>query len=125
MDVRQNLLWIDGTAGLAVGATVLLLSNWLIDWYGLPMILLLFIGGVNMLYGTFSLSLARRKERPTGFIKLLVFANLAWVPVCLYLAVSYFNTATLFGLGHIIGEGLFVGLLAVFEWRWREELQTR
>jgi hypothetical protein len=34
------------------------------------------------------------------------------------------GTASAFGLAHLVGEGLFVGGLAVLEWRRRERLLT-
>lgn len=45
-------------------------------------------------------------------INLLVFANAAWTAVCLGLAVTFAGSATLFGIGHLVGEAVFVGGLA-------------
>jgi hypothetical protein len=39
-------------------------------------------------------------------------------------AVIFWNTASPLGLAHVVAEGLFVGGLAVLEWRWRHLLQT-
>ena len=124
MDVRRKLLWIDGAGGLFVGAVVLLICGWLSELYGLPYKLLFFIGAANVLYGSYSTSLAMRSERPKNLILLLVFANLTWMFVCMSLAISNLETASLFGLAHLVGEGLYVGGLACLEWRWRELLLT-
>jgi hypothetical protein len=120
----RRLLWIDCAAGALAGVLVLTLSPWLSRLYGLPRALLLFIGTTNLLYASFSFSLARRGERPMSLIKLLVFANAAWVPVCLGLAVTFREAATVFGMGQLIGEALFVGGLAALEWRLRHQLAT-
>lgn len=120
----RRLLWIDGSAGLLVGVAVLLLRERLVAWYGLPRGLLTAAGLANLLYGVYSLSLASRAVRPVGLIGLLVAANAAWAVVCVVLVVLYGRQATLLGLGHLIGEGLFVSGLAALEWRWRERLRV-
>jgi hypothetical protein len=125
MDVRRKLLWVDGLAAAAGGVAVLLSGSWLSGWYGLPRDLLLLIGGVNVGYALYSLSLAARAERPKALILLLVLANLGWAFVCLQWAVVFADTASLFGVAHLAGEGVFVGVLASLEWRWRELLRAK
>lgn len=120
----RNLLWIDCTAAVTAGVAVLMLSRWLSGLHALPHGLLLFIGGVNLLYATYSFSLARRRRRPLALIKLLVFANLGWAVVCLALAKGFMGSASAFGIGHLIGEAMLVGTLAGLEWRWRTQLLT-
>jgi len=122
--ILSNLLWLDCGAAALVGTGVLLLSGPLSTLEGLPRELLLFTGVINLIYGSYSFSLAVRSERPARLIKLLVLANLAWVPVCFALAVAFADDATPFGFAHLIGEGIFVGLLAIVEWRNRELLLT-
>ena len=120
--IMQKLLWVDCTAGALVGVAVLALAGWLSRLHGLPHEVLLFTGVVNLLYASYSFSLAVRAQRPMSLIKLLVFANLAWVPVCLGLAVYFREQATPFGFAHLVGEALFVGGLAVLEWKQRYQL---
>lgn len=103
---------------------MLTLSGWLSRLYVLPPGLLLFFGGVNLLYASYSFSLALRARRPMSLIKLLVYANAAWSAVCLGLAVRFWEQVSLFGAGHLIGEAIFVGGLAALEWRQRERLVT-
>jgi hypothetical protein len=103
---------------------MLTLSGWLGNVYALPRGLLLLMGVVNVLYASYSFALATRRRRPRALINLLVFANLAWAMVCLGLAVAFVGSATLLGLGHLLGEAVFVGGLAGLEWRWREQLLT-
>lgn len=115
---------MDCIAAALAGLTVLALSGWLSPLYALPRGLLLLSGGVNLMYASYSFSLAVRAKRPKGLINLLVFANLAWAVVCLRWAVVFSESATLFGLGHLVGEALFVGALAGLEWSQRERLLT-
>lgn len=124
MVLRRKLLWVDGLAGAVAGVAVLLLGGWLSKWYRLPQDFLFFIGLVNLAYGSYSLSLARRARRPKTLILLLVVANLTWAVLCFRWVVVFGETASLFGLAHLVGEGLFVGGLACLEWRWRELLRT-
>ncbi|MGI9627835.1 MAG: hypothetical protein ACR2QM_13445 [Longimicrobiales bacterium] len=124
MRILKNLLWLDCGAAALVGAGVILFAGPLSGFEGLPRSLLIFTGVVNLVYGSYSCSLAVRADRTEGLIKLLVLANLAWVPVCFGLAVAFSESATPFGFMHLIGEGLFVGGLAALEWRNRELLLT-
>ena len=117
-----HLLWIDCSAGAVVGVVVVTLHDWLSQWYALPLNILLFTGIINVLYACYSFSLAVRKKRSRTSILILIIANFAWVPVCLYLASIYWTTATLFGLGHLILEAFFVGGLAYLEWRYKDQL---
>jgi len=124
MNLRRNVLWVDGLAGSLVGALVLLLSGRLSDLHHLPHNFILFMGGVNLLYGSYSLTLASRSNRPLAFIKFLVAANGAWAVVCLVCATVFWQTASPFGLAHLLGEAIFVGALGFGEWRWRDFLRT-
>jgi len=103
---------------------VIALSDWLSRLEGLPQDVLLFTGAVNLLYASYSFSLAVRSERPMQLIKWLVFANLAWAPVCLGLLIAFSATATPFAFVHFVGEAIYVGGLALLEWRHRDLLLT-
>ncbi|MEZ4425769.1 MAG: hypothetical protein R3E98_20410 [Gemmatimonadota bacterium] len=116
---------MDCGAAALVGTLVLLASGPLSAFEGLPRGLLLFTGAVNLIYASFSFSLAVRPRRPLRLLRLLVAANLAWVPVCLALAFAFADRASVFGLIHLIGEAVFVGLLASLEWRSRAFLVDR
>lgn len=124
MYILRKLLWVDCTAGALVGVGVITFSGWLSRIEGLPRDVLLFTGVVNLLYAAYSFSLAVRADRPMPLIKGLVIANLAWVPVCLGLAVVFREQATALGFVHLIGEAVFVGGLAALEWKYRERLRT-
>jgi len=116
------LLWIDSVAGLVAGSLVILLSSWLSEVYGVPRALLLCIGAANLVFGAYSGTLARRVRRPRGMIVLLVVANALWAVGCVVAAVMLTGRISVFGLLHLVGEGVFVGVLAVLEWRARHRL---
>lgn len=122
MDWRYRLLWIDSLGGLAVGLIVLLVHKWLVNLYQLQQSFLIFIALVNIAYGLYSLSLVLRKRRPLSLIFLLVSANLLWAILCIRWAIVFRGSASVFGLIHLLGEGVYVGGLACLEWRWRKFL---
>ena len=120
----RRLLWIDSSAAAVAGVSVLILHSWLSELHSLPKGLLVFIGAVNLCYAAFSGSLASRDVRPGRLIAVLIFGNAFWAVVCVGLAIAYWGGATLFGIGHLLGEAVFVGALAGLEWRWRDQLRT-
>ncbi|WP_373061612.1 hypothetical protein [Gemmatimonas sp.] len=88
----------------------------------MPPSLLIAMAMANLTYGLFSFSLAIRRVRPRALIVLLAVANATWAIACGVAALVLASTASMFGLAHLLIEGLLVGALAVFEWRWREQL---
>lgn len=120
-----QLLWVDCIGAAVAGSAVLALRRGLAALEGLPEGVLVFVGVVNLLYGAYSCSLAVRRARPPRLIYLLVAANLGWVPVCLALLVGHASSATLFAYAHLGGEALYVGALAILEWRNRALLYAR
>lgn len=82
MRFTKSLLWIDCIGGLAVGAFVLAFSEWLSALYGFPAGVVLVMGAANLVYGSFSFSLARRAVRPRQQLRLLSVANIAWGVAC-------------------------------------------
>jgi hypothetical protein len=122
MRIIPNLLWIDCTAGALVGVLVLSFSGWLSRLYSMSLGLMYFMGMVNLLYAAYSFSLAMRRTRPRVLITLLAAANGVWSLVCLGMAAHFFETATVFGIGQLLGEAIFVGGLACLEWKWRDRL---
>ncbi len=122
MRIARNLLWIDCTAAALAGAALLALGEWLGDFYALPRGFLLFMGNANLLYACYSFTLALLIARRKPMITLLVAGNLIWALVCLGFAVAFSGTATMFGVSHLVAEAAFVGGLALFEWRYRDQL---
>lgn len=126
--MREKILWVDGLGGLAVGVLMLAMmlsaGGWLSGIYRLPLDLLWIMTAANLIYGTYSTTLAFRARRPMTLILLLVAANAAWAVVCFRWATLHWQTAHVLALVHLVAEGLWVGGLACVEWRWRRELTT-
>ncbi len=122
MRVLRSVLWIDCSAGLLNGAFTLAFSGWLSRLYALPVDLLIGMGVVNVGYGTFSFSLARRSVRPRALIGLLVAANALWAGLCMLTAIIVASNASKIGVAQLLLEGALVGGLAALEWRNRELL---
>lgn len=117
-----NLLWLDCSGGLFVGVIVLAIYPLLANWHSLPSTLIVVMGLANLVYGCYSLSLARRQQRPLHLIQLLAIANMTWGIVCFCLFGIWWESVSLLGAIHLIGEGIYVGGLGLLEWRWREAL---
>ena len=124
LNVRQRLLWIDCSAGALVGVVVLALHPWLSNLYGLAPGLVLFMGVMNLVYASYSFSLALRRERPLTLLNFLAIANIAWGLLLIYWVAIFAGSASLLGLGYLLLEAVFVGGLGVIEWRSRDLLQT-
>ncbi|WP_309721964.1 hypothetical protein [Armatimonas sp.] len=123
---RTHLLWIDCTGGFLVGVAVLLARGWLARLYALPDNLLLVMGACNLAYACFSYLLAvAPRYRTKSRIGALALANLCWAVGCFVMGAIYLRVASVFGLVHLIGEGIYVGALGILEWRTREALAMR
>lgn len=124
--LARRLPWIDGFAALAVGTLLLALRSVLAGFYGLSLELVTLVGVFNVIYAAPGLSLGALRTRPAWLLRCLIVANLAWVVACIVIAARVWSSARVFGLAHIIGEGLFVGGLALLEARhWREILAVK
>lgn len=115
----RKLPWIDGVAALLAGVVVLALRGVLTDFYAIPRDMLTFVGVVNVAYSSVGLSLGARTRRPAWHLWLLIGANVAWAIVCIVLVARLGGGASIFGNAHLVGEALFVLVLAVLEWRCR------
>ena len=109
---------MDWIAGAVVGLLVLSLRGWLTDLYALPGNLVLAIGVANVAYGgvSFTLAMSSRGGR-VPFLRAVAAANVVWAVGCFVLAAVWFGEASVFGLGQLLGEAVFVGTLGVLEWR--------
>lgn len=124
MRTAKSLLWIDGSGGLIVGALVLAVAPWLSALYAVPVGLIHVMGGANLAYGGYSLSLARRAVRPRALLLFLVAANLAWAVICAVATAWLAQEASAFGLAHLMLEGVYVGCLGLLEWKYLDVLRT-
>lgn len=117
----RAILWLDGGSGLGAGIAVLLLHRWLAAIHEVTPGTMLGIGLVNMLYGSYSGTLAlvatrRGRLPPRVAVNVLVLANLGWTAVCTMLLAKV-DGSGLFRL-HVGFEGAYVAALAAAEWRW-------
>ena len=122
MRAARHLLWVDCAAAATAAVLVLSLGPWLSEIYRLPRGLLLFIGVTNLLYASYSFTLALRDKRPRLLLYGLVAGNALWAGACVVMAVQFAGAASLFAQVHLVGEALFVAGLAACEWRWREQI---
>ncbi len=122
--MSDRILWVDSLAGLGVGLLVLSLSSWLAELYGFTPSLVVFLGCANLLYGTYSGSLAIRAARRRPWVLALIAANATWAALCISLAVVLAGSARPLGIAVLLLEALFVGGLASLEWRLRARLIT-
>lgn len=122
MNCATKILWIDCIGGMTAGIVVTLFHAWFSDFYGLPVMFIVFVGVMNFAYGMFSFSLAIREIRPFWLFCILVIGNILWGILCVVWVFKYLNTASIFGLAHLILEAVFVAGLGVFEWLYRSNL---
>ena len=119
----RRLLWIDCLGAFGVGAGVLALSAWLAPFLGLPLWFVIGEGLVNLAYGSFSYSLARRASHPLRLVRRLALMNVAWGLMALGLAVVSYGAASPFGTGHLAVNFVYVGGLGLMEWRSASDLE--
>jgi hypothetical protein len=122
MPFVRHLLWIDCVAAALAGTLVLCFVDALANLYAIPHAWLRLIGAINLFYACLSGSLALRNRRPVRWIAGLSIANGAWSMTCIGIAMAQTGTAMPWGMAHLLGEGAFVGTLALLEWRWRDRL---
>ncbi len=123
MDRRAiGLLWFDSLPAVVAGVGVLALRGPLAELHGLPVGLLTVMGVVNLLYASYSGTLAARasagRPPPRAAVDLLIAANLAWTVVCVGIAAATWRTAAWTGTAQVLGEGVWVASLAAAEARW-------
>ena len=119
MDISATrLIAIDWIGGAVAGTLILFLRGWLTGFYALPSHLLLAIGIANLAYSCVSFTLAMRSHGVTvPYLRVIAVANVAWAVCCAVFTVVWFNSASVFGLGQLVGEAVFVGGLGLLEWR--------
>lgn len=122
MRPTEKILWIDCLGGLIVGCIVLSASSLLARLENLPTQIVIAMGIVNLVYGSFSLYITTRKYRTISLVTALAVANALWLTVCIGITVSYWQEISTFGLLAVLGEGLSVSTLGYIEWKWRDHL---
>jgi len=113
----RPLLWFDCAAAAIAGTATLALAGLLATLFGLPRVVVVFIGLVNLAYGAFSFSLARQPSPARGRVMALVTANLLWAGVCVVMAIYFAGPGSWLGASYMLAEGFFVGILVTVEAR--------
>lgn len=122
MNRGDRLLQFDWTGAAVVGVVTLSLHPWLSELGGLPHRVLIAVGLVNLAYAAYSRLLWIRPVRPMYRVVVLVVANLAWSAICVGLLVFCWPLITPPGVLHLGGEAVWVGALALLEWRHRQSI---
>jgi len=117
----KRLLIFDSVGGLLVGVCVLAFVSPLAAMERQSSTVLMITGIANIVYGMYSGQLAVRASRgarlASAELRILIYANAAWLPVCFALAAGTASHASWLGIAHLVGEGIYVGVLAWFEQR--------
>lgn len=115
----RRLVAFDSLAGLSVGIASLILYPFIAGLHNWSTEFTLFIALTNVAYGCYSgiLSLVYRKTTRglLPFVVFLVIANSAWTGHCLTQIFYLSSTSNWTGLGHLLLEAVFVGVLAFEE----------
>ncbi len=113
----DRLIWTDGLAALTVGLGMLPLRHFLADLLHLPLWLITAQAIANLCYATYSLSLARRKDKPLALVKILSIANLAYAFSAICLLCYFYPVCSPWGVAFFMAEVLFIGTLGILEWK--------
>jgi hypothetical protein len=112
-----RLLYFDGIAALAVGIFLLIVREPLSGLLGLPVWLLTLQGIINLCYASYSLPLARRRNRPRWMLWALVVANLAYSLFAAVLMIQFYPSCTGLGVVYFLLEVVIIGGLGAVEWQ--------
>lgn len=113
----NRLIWTDGLAALSVGVGMLPLRHFLADLLQLPLWLIVAQAVANLCYASYSLSLARRREKPVVMVRLLSIANMSYAFLAIGLLCYFYNTCSAWGVAFFVAEVVFIGGLGVLEWK--------
>jgi len=118
----DRILLVDWAGATLVGFATIALREWLSALSGLPRSVLVGVGLANLVYGAYSLILWRHPARSMSLVVALIVAKLTWSIVCLSLLWAHWNLVTPIAVLHLGGEAVYVGVLALLEWRLRASL---
>lgn len=114
-------LWVDAVAGALAGIVLLTWRDSIASVFGFPVELVWFNAAANLAYASYSGTLATLTALdiapPRRALTMLVTANASWVAVCMGILSQVWSRGTAVGLGYVALEALFVGALAVVEYR--------
>lgn len=111
----RKILWIDAILGGVTAFAGLSMYRLTRHFLGLPTNVILFIAAVTLAYALMALTLALQYRPSALSLKVLTYANWAWTVISIILLISYFGTATVFGITFLILQVIVVGTLAYLE----------
>lgn len=112
----RNVLWADAAAGAASSLLHLLGATALASWLGLPAGVFAMSGAALLVYVAAAMYLASFEPVYRGGVRMLIFANWAWVGACAVVFVMHAPTLTPLGHAYIMVHALAVAALAELEW---------
>lgn len=110
----KNILKIDSLAALCAAIFTLGLRNWIAEFYEISADLVLFVGAVNLAYGSFGL-LNLFSARKKSLFVVLICGNFFWTICCFGFVLLNFRSLSALPTFHGLFEGAFVGALALYE----------
>lgn len=113
--VLKQLLWLDCILGAVNGLVGLCFYTFFSQFFQIPADLMLGVSTITFLYAIFSFSLALKKDPAVQYVRLLVYANWAWVFISCFLIYFHIEQANLLGKIFLLLQVLVVGALAYFE----------
>lgn len=117
-----GILWTDCLGGLTVGTLVLVGHQWIAQWHNLDSSVVVSMAFANLFYGGYSLFVTTNPKRTMVMVSILAAANVVWLFVCCAIVTVTWTNISLFGITHILGEGIYVGGLGMVEWNRRSQL---
>ncbi len=115
----RKIILFDSLAGLSVGIASLLIYPFIAELHNWTPEFALYVALVNLGYGCYSgiLTLIYRKTTRglLPLVVLLIIANSAWTGQCLTQIWYISSSSNWTGVGHLLMEAVFVGVLAFVE----------
>lgn len=113
--VLKQLLWLDCILGSVNGIAGLCFYTFFSQLFQISADLMLGISAVTFLYAIFAFLLAVKNDPAVKYVRLLVYANWAWVFISCFLIYFHIEQANLLGKIFLLLQILVVGALAYFE----------
>lgn len=117
----KKILWLDFAAGASTGLLGIFVCGFFSSIFGLPEAFLFWISVVTFVYSLAALSLNLSREISIPFLRGLIVANWAWVPVSMVFIFLHFGEASVLGKLFLLLQIVVVGGLAWIEGRQLEK----
>lgn len=115
----RRVLWVDGVAGLATVASLLLAPAVFSSMYGFPPRLVQGSAAALLVYAALIATLIFKPGQSAFRLGVLVGGNVAWVAASAWVAFGSGLELTPIGRAYVVGQAVFVAALAALEYRFR------